>query len=429
MRVNKDKLQMSKFKGNCIALIIGIGLSVLLCELILRIYPPDFMSEHLWRQYDEDIGWKILPTASGLANNGCIVIKGIKVNDLGFRDKEWSSDERYKIAVLGDSYMEGQHLPEGTLAPQVLERLLHVPVLNAGLEGAGTVQEYLVYKKYLAPYKPQSVLLFMYPYNDIQDNSKALANSVMVWPQAFTDPSGHIAVHYPETPPETEPKVWAVTKQYVKTILMLRRGYQYWQNLDKWTPNVYLGGVYLPEDEKWQEAWKITEHYLVELKKAVEHNDGRLFVVVIPEYIQISHDWERELLGRYGLKELPPGFSKDRHLQKLAHIAKTHDIPLIPLDVTLRQYRDKDQLPAPYFYYRCDGHLNPLGHFLAANVVAKYLLDRAALSLANDSEKAIRSMIERNLNLGPQDILSEEGYSQIYRAGRFYGKTNIPSLN
>jgi hypothetical protein len=348
---------------------------------------------------------------------------------LGFRDKEWSDEDRYKIAVLGDSYMEGQHLPEGTVAPQVLERLLHVPVLNAGLEGAGTLQEYLVYKKYLARHKPQSVLLFIYPYNDIQDNSKNLANSMMLWPQAFTDSSGQIVVHYPETPPETESKVWAVTKQYVKTLLMLRRGYQYWQNLDKWTPNIYLGGVYFPEDEKWQEAWRITEHYLVELKKEIESNGGKLFLVVIPEYIQISHEWQRELLARYHLKELPPGFSKERHLQHLGHIAKAHEIPVIPLDQIFRQYRDKYQLPAPYFYYRCDGHLNPLGHFLAANVVAKYLLDHDGLRLNEGAEKATRAVIERNISLTPEDILSEEGYSQIYRAGRFYGKTNIPFLH
>ena len=417
------------FKGNCIALGIGIVIAILLCEVVLRIYPPDFMSEHLWRQYDKDVGWMLLPTTSGLANNGCMVIKGIRVNNVGFRDKDWSTDETSKIAVLGDSYMEGQHLPEGTLAPQVLERLLHVPVLNAGLEGAGTVQEYLVYKKYLAGYKPRSVLLFIYPYNDIQDNSKNLANSVMVWPQAFMDSSGHIAVHYPETPPATDSQLWTATKRYVKTLLMVWRGYQYWKSLDKWKPNIYMGGVYFPEDKMWQEAWKITEFYLVELKKEIENNGGKLFVVIIPEYIQISHEWERELLALYDLKELPPGFLKERHLQKLDHIAKAHEIPLIPLDQAFRQYRDKYQLPAPYFYYRCDGHLNPLGHFLAANVVAKYLMDHDELWLSEGAEKRIRSVIERNFNLNPEEILSEEGYYQIYKGGRFYGKTNIPSLN
>jgi hypothetical protein len=417
------------FKGNVAALGIGIGIAFLLCEVILRIYPPDLMSEHLWRQYDKDIGWKIVPTANGLANNGCTVIKDIKVNNSGFRDKEWSNDQTYKVAVLGDSYMEGQHLPEGTLVPQVLEGLLHVPVLNAGLEGAGTVQEYLVFKKYLAPYRPNLVLLFMYPYNDIQDNSKALANSPMVWPQAIIDSSGHITVDYPDMPPSTDSQIWTVTKQYVKTLLLLRRGYQYWKNLYKWIPNIYLGGVYFPENNIWQDAWKITEFYLVELRKEIEKNGGKLFIVVIPEYIQISHQWEQELKERYHLKELPAGFSRERHLRKLDQIAKANDLPLIPLDQTFRQYRDKFQLPAPYFYYRCDGHLNPLGHFLAANVVAKHLLDHDDM-LFNESTKAkVRSVVSRNLNLNPEEILSPEGYHQIYISGRFYGRTNIPSLN
>jgi len=397
--------------------------------MILRIYPPDFMSEHLWRQYDKDVGWMLLPTTNGLANNGCLVTKNIKVNHLCFRDKEWSDDKTYKIAVLGDSYMEGQHLPEGTLVPQVLERILHVPVLNAGLEGAGTVQEYLVYKKYVAPFKPRTVLLFMYPYNDIQDNSKSLANSMMARPQGFIDSTGRVSVHYPETPPSTDSKIWTVTKRHVKTLLMLWRGYQYWKNLDNWKPNIYLGGVYFPENSMWQDAWKITEFYLVELKKEVENNRGKLVIVVIPEYIQISHQWERELKERYQLKELPAGFSRERHLRKLDQIAKANDLPLIPLDQALREYRDKFQLPAPYFYYKCDGHLNPLGHFLAANMVAQHLLDHDETVFDVSTKKVIRSVIERNINLNPKEILSEEGYHQIYISGRFYGKTNIPSLN
>ena len=387
------------------------------------------MSEHLWRQYDKDIGWKIVPTTNGLANNGCMVIKNIKVNNLGFRDNEWSNNRTYKVAVLGDSFMEGQHLPEGTLVPQVLERILEVPVLNAGLEGAGTVQEYLVFKKYVAPYKPDLVLLFMYPYNDIQDNSKVLANTIIVWPQAVIDFSGHITVDYPDVPPSTDSKIWAVTKQHVKTLLMLRRGYQYWKNLDNWKPNIYLGGVYFPEDDKWQDAWKITEFYLVELKKEVESTGGKLLIVVIPEYIQISHQWEQELKKRYQLTELPPGFSRDRHLRRLDIIAKANDLPLIPLDQMFREYRDKFQLATPYFYYRCDGHLNPLGHFLAANLVAQHLLDHDETVFDVSTKKVIRSVIERNINLNPKEILSEEGYHQIYISGRFYGKTNIPNLN
>jgi hypothetical protein len=419
----------SSRKANCVALIIGIGIAILLCEVILRIYPPDFMSDNLWRQYDKDVGWMLLPTANGKSNNGCIVINHINVNSLGFRDKEWSNDETYKIAVLGDSYMEGQHLPEGTIVPQLLERILGVPVLNAGLDGYGTLHEYLVYNKYVAPHQPQLVLLFIYPFNDIQDNSKSLAsNYVLRWPQAFIDPSGHIAVHFPDMPPSSDSGIRTAIKSHVKTLLMLWRGYEYWKNLGRWTPNMYLGGVYLPENEMWRDAWKITEFYLVELKHEIEKNGGKLVTVSIPEYIQISPNWERELEEHYHINELPEGFDRDRPLRKLQQTAAANDIPIIRLDEFLKEYRDKFGLPAPYFYYRCDGHLNPLGHFLAANLVVRYLLDHDDMLMNESAKKAIRSAVERNVKLSPHEILSQEGYDQIYKTGRFYGKTNIPNL-
>ena len=92
--------------------------------MILRIYPPDFMSDNLWRRYDKDVGPMLLPNAIGKWAKGCLSISHIRANSLGFRDKEWSNDETYKIAVLGDSFMEGDQLPEGTIVPQLLEKIL-----------------------------------------------------------------------------------------------------------------------------------------------------------------------------------------------------------------------------------------------------------------------------------------------------------------
>ena len=294
----------------------------------------------------------------------------------------------------------------------------------------GTLHEYLVFKKYVAHYQPQLVLLFGYPFNDIYENSESLSggSSRNVWPRAFIDPSGHVGVHFPDIPPSADSEVRTAIKRYVKTLLMLWRGYEYYQKLGEWTPNTYLGGVYLAENETWRDAWKITEFYLVELKHEVEKNGGKLVIVLVPEYIRTAHNWERELKDLYHIKELPEGFDRDRPLRNFQQIARTNDIPVIQLDEFLKKYRDEFGLPVPYFHYRCDGHLNPLGHFLAANLVVKDLLDHDEMLMSENAKKGIRLAVERNLKLSPHEILSQEGYDQIYKMGRFYGKTNIPNL-
>jgi hypothetical protein len=393
-------------KANMLALTCGVCIALLCAELLLRVSPPDFMADNLWAQYDQDVGWKKLPTANGKVTNGCISLNHIHVNSLGFRDKEWSDETRYQIAVLGDSYMEGQHLPEGTIAPQVLEQLLGVPVLNAGLDGMGTLHEYLVYKKYIAKYKPKIVLLFMYPFNDIQDNSQRLAAKYrLVSPRASLDASGTMTTHFPDAPPLTDSSFRLAVKQYSKTALMFFRGYEYWTMLSLSIPNVYFSRVYLPEDESWREAWTIAEQVLSALNHEVQANGGTLFLVPIPEYIQLSRDWKQDLTHFYGA-ELPEGFSRERPLRGIERIARLHDIPLIPLEQAFRDYRDRFDVHAPYFYYRCDGHWNPLGHFVAANVVAQYLVARGAIT-------GMPATFERNLQTSPRQILGE-GYVQIY---------------
>jgi len=207
-----------------------------------------------------------------------------------------------------------------------------------------------------------------------------------------------------------------------------QRAYDYYQSFGISVPNVNNYRVYRPEDETLRDAWKITDFYLAKLKHEVENNGGKLVIAFIPEYLRIAPDWERVLKEYLEREELPEGFDLDQPLRKFSQIAAANDVPIIQLDDFFRKYRHKFELPAPYFYYRCDGHLNPLGHFLAANLVARYLLDRGDILMNKDILQVIQSKVERNLQLSPQEILSHDGYDQIYKAGRFNGRTSIQNL-
>lgn len=405
-------------KSNILALMLGLLLAFLCSEVVLRVFPPALMSDELYRQYDHDVGWLLKPVQSARTSKSCLNIHPIHVNHQGFRDKEWEG--KSTIAVLGDSFMQGSQLPDGTLVPQVLESLLRVPVMNTGIDGFGTLHEYLVYKKYVAPHKPEIVLLFFYPVNDVVDNSFRFLKDGTPMPRGFIDKDGKISVRLPDVSPEERSGLSAFVKRHVKTALLFRRGYDAVSALQNQGPNASMGVVYMPETDELREAWQITEHYLMQLQQEVSQQGGRFFVVVVPEYIQIANDWQQDLKDHFKI-EVPKGFSRERPVRRLEQIAQRNGISLIELDQFFRGYRDRWQLPAPYFYYRCDGHWNPMGHFLAANFIAKYLVENQALSGDVD-------VFARNLQMSPSDILSAEGYRQIYTVGRFDGSTNIMKL-
>src|SRR5262249_2951772 len=126
-----------------------------------------------------------------------------------------------------------------------------------------------------------------------------------------------------------------------------------------------------------------------------------------------------------GFKETPNDFDLEHPVRRMREINQRNKLRSIDLESFLRTYRDEFDLKAPYFSYRCDGHLNPLGHFLATNLIAKYLIVNDLVPLDSVRKIRVLSRLERNMKLSPVDILSEEGYEQIYKTGRFKGKTNI----
>ena len=82
-----------------------------------------------------------------------------------------------RIVVLGDSYTMGYEVAEPQCYARVLERELSarghkVEVLNAGVSGYSTAEEYLRLTRELQPYEPDVVLVGFYG-NDIVDNVRS----------------------------------------------------------------------------------------------------------------------------------------------------------------------------------------------------------------------------------------------------------------
>jgi hypothetical protein len=94
-------------------------------------------------------------------------------NRFGHRGREYPLQKtagKYRVLILGDSFTEGAHVAEDDLFSARLERANpQLEVLNTGVGGYGTVQEYLYFLSEGVRFKPDLLVLMFFD-NDLSDN-------------------------------------------------------------------------------------------------------------------------------------------------------------------------------------------------------------------------------------------------------------------
>ncbi|MBF0404463.1 hypothetical protein [Candidatus Magnetominusculus xianensis] len=347
--------------------------------------------------------------------------------------------------------MEAFQVLDGDYTAAIMRTLLNkhskskIEILNTGVSGNGTVAELFRYRKYLKSIKPNIVLLFFLIGNDFRDNSCELSIAVnknkMQLPCAYVEKDAVIyetnveiinTKYFHLIPNSAKSDLGAnINGKYnrLKHIYKTLRGYIKYNfpilsamvmdlldavaSISKSIVAKKDDGISIdnyiydpPVKQQWLDAWKITEDALLKLNQEISDNGGRLIVIINAEY----------------------PYSEIRYPEKkLTEIAIKDNITIFSLTNDFISYKKQNDLKVPYFASRCDGHWNPLGHFIAANVVSKYLIDNNLVPIGNDDKQGLSSLILKNLNRSPQDILGT-GFNQIYRNGFFEGQTNIEKI-
>jgi hypothetical protein len=173
------------------AIVFGTVLGLALGEIVLRLWvswwPPKTESGYvrfvrnqsragdafaypaaLFRKAsDPAVGWEPIPNAA---------VGKIRINSAGFRGPEIDAVPRSgttRIAFLGDSETFGERLEEWETVPGLLERHLNAAsrgsyeVLNFGVVGYNTVQEFAYLKYRVMAFSPSIVVLY-YVFNDLE---------------------------------------------------------------------------------------------------------------------------------------------------------------------------------------------------------------------------------------------------------------------
>ncbi len=387
---------LRKLTGPAIAL-ASLGLAMLFAELVLRrtgVDAPGVPSR--FRQPNPIFGWSLEPGASYI---NPLPEKAVRVdyNSAGWRDLERSetkAEGTYRIAVLGDSFVEAYSVDMEAALHQRLEATLvdqglAAEVLSFGVAGFGTLQELLVFEHTARRYSPDLVLLGFCVANDLQNNSRAI--------QGMLDGPSHKLHSRPFA--ELEGDGWRASPVHIEAaqrryeaalvqrgslrralydrVAFLRLSRDFLINL--WRPSPELdsraqelaihGIHYCKEPREVTHAWEITRRLLTTLRDAVRAGGAELLVFDEPTLREVDPVW-RERIRRSS--ENPSGLCLEEapgH-QRLMSTLEELGIPRVGLLPDFRQRARSVEL-----FRRSDRHWNENGNQLAADLIAQGLRD------------------------------------------------------
>ena len=375
--------------GLAYALFMIVTLS-LLGEVALRIRPLGEFRSAPFRQYDSELGVSLVPNMKVTHSRGCFTGQ-VETNRWGFRDRDRVLEKtpgEFRIALIGDSVVEGVHVNPGQVMNIQMENLLqqkgyhNVEVMDFGIEGIGTTQELIMYKDRIRQFHPDLVLLTVSD-NDVMNNSSTLqpkSYGIHTWycPYYNLDANGQLVFQPVQRRPlnglatfleRHSYLAYYVERVWFRADLPLYR----WHGMP-----VYFGSYSAdPLDPEWQAAWTVTEKVMARMRDTVEADGAKFVVVPWSNFSDIDPDWRQRLTKQFG--PLPKELAPAKLDQRLVQIAGSENITMDSLNPYMQAYRDQHQLQWPYFALTCDPHFSALGHQVAAGAMVDLLQRRQLL--------------------------------------------------
>src|SRR5579863_1170555 len=167
-------------------------------ELVLRVADLRVLREatserSLTYRYDPELGWAPVPNSTSVVTTARTI--HAQHNSLGFRDVEFKRDGRPRMLFLGDSFVWGVDSEAGERFTDLLRsRIASHQIVNAGVSGYGTDQEYLLLQRIWPAIEPSVVVLIFCTDNDRLDNGTNIRYDGYQKPYFATGPDGSLVL-------------------------------------------------------------------------------------------------------------------------------------------------------------------------------------------------------------------------------------------
>ena len=392
---------MKKKIRGLLANLLVFGISLFICLLVLEIAARFFLADlqPLMRP-DKYVGSLYVSgrTVDLYSDESKKTIE-VKSNSLGFRDYEFNLEKPTgikRIAIFGDSFTDAVQVEESARFSEQLENFLNqnlpekkYEVMNFGVAGTGTAQQYKVYQYYAAPFKPDLVIVGFYNGNDVENNSIRLTpNSERT--NYILGANGKL-----ETAPVTfnQKIVWQVRTFFGSHSALFRIAYKYLPNAKPLHQLLMKFGLVpsqlaanagpetLPPSFQvikkdysgdWQNAWQVTEEIFKEFKETSVSNKAEFMILDIPDAYQCYPDRFANKIKNVG-SATTTDFILAKPQQILNEFTGQNNINYLSL---LDDFRKNYEETKECLYFDCRGHLTPAGHQLAAEKLFAYLKEK-----------------------------------------------------
>jgi hypothetical protein len=343
--------------------------------------------------YDETRGFRLRP-----GKQGWYRAEGeayLSINSLGYRDHEHDRikpENAFRIAVLGDSFAEARQVPleetfwyrlGGLLEACRFANGKRMEMLNFGIGGYNTSQEYLTLKKDALDFSPDLVLLALFPGNDIEGNWRK-PEEAGIWriPAPTHRIAGDELVIDASFDHSLLQRLLYETVHYSRVVELINEARRRMRALALQSsgPNETEAGleasVFMrPQSKEWRDAWLVTEALLNEMNMAARERGAQFVVVTIPSATEVDPIRERRerTEARLGIDGF---FYPDR---RIAEMGSRYGFQVYPLTKELQEISEQKQIYMHGFNNTRlgIGHLNEQGHRVLAEVLAEKLCPQA----------------------------------------------------
>lgn len=354
---------------NIIVAVITIILFLSLFEVTLRIFFPQKLYTF---QFDDKLIYKLTPNVDTVHYYKAEFNAKFTTNSKGIVGEEEylyeKENEKYRIIMLGDSFIEARQVENNEKASWLLENNLrkkrfNVDVINMGVSGYGTDQEVYYLISEGLKYNPNLVILNIFVGNDISETAKddvyklendslvknkvKIATYRKVW--ASIRRHSHVASFFSEN--FLKPLIFKKTKN--------KEGL-------KEIPIRFLNNLDNSSDSNYEKnALEKVGLLIKKMKNTLELNNIKLLVVIIPEKEQLSNEIFQ---AHYNITDLST-INIIKYQSMLINILNAEKIECIDLLPILSNEQNNT------FYFEEDSHFNIKGNKKLAETIQEWILE------------------------------------------------------
>ncbi|WP_028880400.1 SGNH/GDSL hydrolase family protein [Terasakiella pusilla] len=362
-------------------------LTLLVCmaggEAYLRHLIP-FTEKNIPRIYDPETGFTYLPNQTYYATNHTDYWTVQHSNSLGMLDHEPvipKPQGRFRILVVGDSFVEGQQIEiDEKFHIRLKDHLqqampdFDMDIVALGSNGTGQSNQLAFYEKFAPRLEPDLIILLTVG-NDFANNSTRLTSLNYNWdpkhpPILFFEPTADGTFSRLNQDPDWHHKVYDIPseltlKQRMRAnqLAMIKAYPDLADSFGNWNPTNDLNMHNMFFAEKlppvFEDALASTKESLRQFKLLAQKDKAHLLVVAID-------DWTRTSISNWNHRQLDP----KRRIERLKHINQALDLTFLDLFPIFQTWGTSQK---PRFLF--DGHWNAIGHNWGARAVSTFLVD------------------------------------------------------